>query len=821
MRVTQIIFGMKNCIAGGLIILLVISLAPVALGQEHAWTVSVAGDLDERIERQLNVLAGQDQALIRILKGAAARPDLVPEAGGLAIELRQESDAAAFLDALNRAAGSTAIAPTEELAKEAYIIEANYPRAAVPNRLRITANAWEGFHNALLRVPDLLAIYPPNLSSQLIPRPQVVRVERNGLAVVIVDFPSFPERGVVEGFYGTPWTPQNRMEILRFEGAHGMNVYYYAPKDDPYQRKLWRDPYPPEAQQRLAELVDTAKRNFVDFCFAISPGLSMTYSSERDFQLLTDKLAGVGKLGVSCFALFLDDVPQDLQDAQDKAQFKTLAQAHIYLTNKLYKYLKEQSPANRLTLTPTVYTNEWGSRDYVQELGAGVDPGVPIIWTGPKVFSPAITVDQAREWGGLIRRPPLIWDNYPVNDQTRWCRYLGPLVGRDKNLPGVVRGLISNPMIEPRASMIPLQTVADYLWNPAAYDPAQSETHAVESQYGDDAPHQLAPFLKVYGSYIWDGGNFTPLFNERRQPIDITKMQAQMDEMNSAFDRLRYQRRLQPFLEEIAPAVKRAAERIPEVSADPAFRSQGNGILQWDENYEALSAYHLGQSPNLDGDFSKWESSAVYKLDEAAQVMTGAKLWNGPYNLSARLALAWDASFLYVGVDVTDPDIYQPFFGRGIQNGDSVVLRLETGFRKNYYATEPTGDEYTLYFSPGDFAGVQHSVFSDEDYLPPRSQPHDYTQEIFTAWKKTPHGYSGDIAIPVTFFEGGKFSVGYELGLEFGVNKVMRPPKPTDAEDLQRIVMRSKKDHLFRVSAENPSSFPRVVLTEGNPQNPH
>jgi hypothetical protein len=90
-------------------------------------------------------------------------------------------------------------------------------------------------------------------------------------------------------------------------------------------------------------------------------------------------------------------------------------------------------------------------------------------------------------------------------------------------------------------------------------------------------------------------------------------------------------------------------------------------------------------------------------------------------------------------------------------------------------------------------------------------------QEIFAAWKKTAHGYSGDIAIPVTFFAGGKFAAGYELGLGFSVTRVLRPSQPTEAEDLQRIVLESKKDHLFRVSAENPSSFPRLVLTEGKP----
>jgi hypothetical protein len=801
----------------GLWVLMFTAFAAGARADEHTWVVLSDRDIDDRIERQLNVLAAHDQALIRTLNSSAEGSSVVPEAGGLIIELRQERGVEAFLAVLKSGAGATGVAPTAALAEEGYIIEANYPRAAAPNRLLITATTWRGFHHALLRVPDLLALSPSRLTSELIPHPQSVRIERNGLTAVIADFPSFPERGVVEGFYGTPWTHQERTDILRFEGAHGMNVYYYAPKDDPYHRKLWRDAYPPEAQQHLSGLVDAANRNFVDFCYAISPGLTMAYSNEEDFHVLTNKLESVSKLGVSCFALFLDDVPQDLQDPQDRAQFKTLAQAHIYLTNKLYKHLKERSAANRLTLTPTTYTNEWGNRDYIQELGAGVDPDVSIVWTGPKVLSPAITVEQAREWGGYLHRPPLVWDNFPVNDDTPWCRYLGPLIGRDPHLPGVVRGLFSNPMIESRASMIPLQTIADYLWNASAYDPAQSETHAVESQYGQDAPRQLAPFLKIYGTYYWDDGNFTALFRERRQPIDVEKMQSQLAEMNSALERLRYQRRLEPLLNEISPAIKRTSERLAEVNADPAFRHLPDGTLQWDENHEPFSAYRLTQSLNLDGDFSKWESGPMYRLDDRAQVVKGAKLWNGPHDLSARVALAWDSSYLYVGVDVIDPDLYQPFFARGIQNGDTFELSLEAGFRKNFLAKEPTGDEYALYFSPGNFAGIKPSIFSDEDYLPPRAQSHDYMKEIYTAWKKTSHGYSGDIAIPVTFFEGGKLESSYELGLGFSVAKVLSPSRPTDAEDLERIVLQSKKDHLFRVSTGNPSSFPRLVLTEGKP----
>ncbi len=47
----------------------------------------------------------------------------------------------------------------------------------------------------------------------------------------------------------------------------------------------------------------------------------------------------------------------------------SLAEAHVYLVNKLYQHLLSHSAENRLTVTPTVYTNEWGSRDYIKELG--------------------------------------------------------------------------------------------------------------------------------------------------------------------------------------------------------------------------------------------------------------------------------------------------------------------------------------------------------------------------------------------------------------------------------------------------------------------
>jgi len=71
--------------------------------------------------------------------------------------------------------------------------------------------------------------------------------------------PPFAVSGVIEGFYGPPWSHQDRLDILRFMGRVGLNVYVYAPKDDPYHRTRWREAYPEDARRRLGELVATAE----------------------------------------------------------------------------------------------------------------------------------------------------------------------------------------------------------------------------------------------------------------------------------------------------------------------------------------------------------------------------------------------------------------------------------------------------------------------------------------------------------------------------------------------------------------------------------
>jgi hypothetical protein len=783
--------------------------------------------LDPRIQTQLSELAAQNQAELRSFPSVREAAEGHPT---LTLEFVQAARLEDFTRDLRQSIGASALAPTEELAHDGYKLSAHYSESFPPENIRIDAATAEGFHYALLRLTQLLAARSSNASaaaSVLTPVPKASMIESLGRAsgLLISDYPSFPERGIVEGFYGTPWSSQDRLDMLRFEGQHGMNVYYYAPKDDPYHRRLWREPYPPEQMSALEELVDAARANFVDFCFAISPGLSMTYSDDEEFAELTAKLESVGKLGVSCFALFLDDVPPELQAPQDQARFKSVAAAHVYVVNKLYRYLLSQSPQNRFTVTPTTYTNDWGSRDYIREMGAGVDPHVKLVWTGTKVVPPQITAAQAREWGKLVGREPLLWDNFPVNDGIPWRLNLGPLRGRDPDLESALSGFISNPMNQAHASMIPLETIADYLWNARAYRPETALERAIVDQYGQGASELLHPFLQAYGDYWWDENLFKPLFVETRKPFDIAPMEHEIALLQSTLEPLANQERYRKLLPELAPFPSKTRTRLNAVATDEAFRREPNGRLVWRDDYDVLEAGMVSHPAGLGTDAAQ-PAGRAYELANSSQVVEGADLWKGPEQFSARVALGWDAQYLYIAVDVTDPELNQFFIGRLIDHGDIFTLTLDTAFSKRLATGHANGDRYSLLFSPGNFVDVPPSIFSEEDYLPPRPFPRHYEKEIQTKWRKTPTGFSGDIAIPVFYFDGGKFRPGYEIGLSFGVQKALPLPQVVAAtsqegrvraalkspEELKRIVLTSKKDRLFPVRFGNPASYQRLVL---------
>ncbi|MCJ7673500.1 MAG: protein O-GlcNAcase [Acidimicrobiia bacterium] len=290
----------------------------------------------------------------------------------------------------------------------------------------------------------------------------------------------FPLRGVIEGFYGPPWSHVARVEAIEFLAARGMNAYVYAPKSDPLHRERWREPYPPEQLREFEGLADACGRCATRFGFAISPGLDIDYGSDADRAALLAKLMPLTGAGVDWIVLALDDI----------AARPGLAAEQGELTSWLREVL---APDVRISVVPTEYI---GTRPtpYLVELDAGLPPDVDVFWTGPTVCSPTITAADARAWRDAIGgRPLLIWDNYPVNDSVMEHElHLGAYRGREPGLADVVDGVLCNPMIQPRASLVALATAADFLTDPLAYDEDDSWARAIAAVGSDRADALVA-----------------------------------------------------------------------------------------------------------------------------------------------------------------------------------------------------------------------------------------------------------------------------------------------------------------------------------------
>lgn len=284
----------------------------------------------------------------------------------------------------------------------------------------------------------------------------------------INDYPDLPNRGVVEGFYGTPWSHQVRMSLIDFYGKFKMNTYLYGPKDDPFHScPNWRLPYPEKEAQNIKELVEACKRNRVDFVWAIHPGQDIKWN-EEDYQNLVNKFNWMYDLGVRDFAIFFDDISGEGTNPVKQTE----------LLNRLTdEFVKAKGDVSPLTVCPTDYSKLWANPTPQGSLaiyGNTLNPDIKVFWTGDVVCSDL--TPETMEWiNSRIKRPAYYWWNYPVQDYVRNFILQGPAYGLDTSLTkDDVCGVISNPMEHGEASKLALYGVADYAWNIANYNPIDS-----------------------------------------------------------------------------------------------------------------------------------------------------------------------------------------------------------------------------------------------------------------------------------------------------------------------------------------------------------
>ncbi|MET7593767.1 beta-N-acetylglucosaminidase domain-containing protein [Streptomyces sp. NPDC005481] len=310
--------------------------------------------------------------------------------------------------------------------------------------------------------------------------------------VRVRDWPGTAVRGTTEGFYGTPWTHEQRLAQLDFMARTKQNRYLYAPGDDLYRQARWREPYPARQRADFRELTDRAVRDHVTPAWAVAPGQAMCFSSDADVAALTRKLDAMWALGFRAFQLQFQDVSySEWHCGADAEEFgsgpEAAARAQARVANAVARRLAARHPdAAALSLMPTEYYQE-GATAYRRALADALDEGVEVAWTGVGVVPRTITGRELAAARDAFGHPLVTMDNYPVNDYAQDRIFLGPYRGREPAVATGSAGLLANAMQQAEASRVPLFTAADYAWNPRDYRPEDSWRAAVDDLAGGDA----------------------------------------------------------------------------------------------------------------------------------------------------------------------------------------------------------------------------------------------------------------------------------------------------------------------------------------------
>ncbi|MCT7903635.1 O-GlcNAcase BT_4395 precursor [Candidatus Ornithobacterium hominis] len=333
---------------------------------------------------------------------------------------------------------------------EAYQLKLN------KNEVNIEAATERGVYYALLRLKE------------------IINAKANK-ALQIYDFPDVEFRGVVEGFYGTPWQYKDRLRMLSFLGKNRMNTYIYGPKDDPYHSSPhWREAYPEDEARQIQDYVEAAKNNYVDFYWAIHPGKDIKWN-EADRQNLIQKFEKMYALGVRGFAVFFDDISGEGTNAAKQAELLNFIQT---------KFVDTHTDVLPLIMCPTEYNKSWSNLKggYLPTLGKELDPRIHIMWTGDGVIGD-VTKESLTWINDKINRKAFFWWNFPVTDYARDHLMLGPAYRLDQKAQNLLAGVVSNPMEHAEASRIAIASVGDYTWDIAKYDSIQSWEKNITNEF--------------------------------------------------------------------------------------------------------------------------------------------------------------------------------------------------------------------------------------------------------------------------------------------------------------------------------------------------
>lgn len=300
--------------------------------------------------------------------------------------------------------------------------------------------------------------------------------------LTVEDYADVPFRGFIEGYYGNPWTVDDRAALMEFGGEYKMNIYFYAPKDDPKHSTKWRELYTDaELETKIRPLAEAGNKSKCYYGFALHPFWAdgINYADETqyaaDLEVLKAKFEQVMEVGVRQIAVLADD--RGLPTVNGSyTEIQNTRASYVKLMTDLTNWVKSDEMQAKypglktsIPFCPNAYMNN-GSSDQIKTLVNELPDSVPIVLTGGAIWGHVshsfLNTYKANTSGGRT----FMWVNWPCSDNSKTSLTMGAhnvilhsdLTEDDIN---TLQGVMINPMQQSEASKAGIFQLADYTWN--------------------------------------------------------------------------------------------------------------------------------------------------------------------------------------------------------------------------------------------------------------------------------------------------------------------------------------------------------------------
>ena len=289
--------------------------------------------------------------------------------------------------------------------------------------------------------------------------------------VTVEDYAEIKNRGFIEGYYGNPWSNADRAELMRYGGDLKLTQYFFAPKDDPYHNKKWRELYPEEKLAEIRELARVGNQNKTRYVWTIHPFMNnrIRFGNDADYQkdleTIKAKFTQLMDVGVREFGILADDAPSPVGGYN--SYNRLMKDMTDWLTEKQATYVGLRK---EMIFVPGQY---WGNgrEDELKALNENLPTSTSMTLTGGKIWGEVSesflsNLKNNLTAGGKTYRPVSLWVNWPVTDNSKQHLILG---GGEKFLhpnvdPSLLSGIMLNPMQQSEPSKIALFSEAQYAW---------------------------------------------------------------------------------------------------------------------------------------------------------------------------------------------------------------------------------------------------------------------------------------------------------------------------------------------------------------------